>query len=85
MLIIKILNFKLVIMQNIKIQKTLLVKDILKIGMKKFLQLKKLKIQYHGQMLLMISMVKKLLEHFMKKKLSKNKPKRIQDKKVIEK
>ena len=29
--------------------------------------LAKLKIQFHGYMLLMISMVKKLLEHFMKK------------------
>ena len=34
---------------------------------KTFLQLKKLKIQFHGHMLLMISIVKKLLEHFMKK------------------
>ena len=32
-----------------------------------FLLLVKLKIQFHGHMLLMISMVKKLLEHFMKK------------------
>ena len=32
------------------------------------LLLVKLKIQFHGHMLLMISMVKKLLEHFMKKK-----------------
>ena len=29
--------------------------------------IKKLKIQFHGHMLLMISIVKKLLEHFMKK------------------
>ena len=29
--------------------------------------IKKLKIQFHGRMLLMILMVKKLLEHFMKK------------------
>ena len=36
-------------------------------GLKKFLLLVKLKIQFHGHMLLMISMVKKLLEHFMKK------------------
>ena len=34
---------------------------------KKFLQLKKLKIQFHGHMLLMTLMVKKLLEYFMKK------------------
>ena len=35
--------------------------------LKKFLRLKKLKIQFRGHMLLMILMVKKLLEHFMKK------------------
>ena len=34
---------------------------------KKFLFLVKLKIQFHGYMLLMISMAKKLLEDFMKK------------------
>ena len=38
-----------------------------KIGLKKFLSLKKLKIQFHGHMSLMILMVKKLLKHFMKK------------------
>ena len=38
-----------------------------KIGLKKFLLLKKLKIQFHGHMSLMILMVKKLLKHFMKK------------------
>ena len=42
-------------------------KDIHQIGLKKFLLLVKLKIQFHEHMLLMISMVKKLLEHFMKK------------------
>ena len=36
-------------------------------GSKKFLLLVKLKIQFHGHMSLMISMVKKLLEHFKKK------------------
>ena len=41
------------------------------IGLKKFLWLKNLKILFHGHMFLMISMVKKLLEHFMKKKLQK--------------
>ena len=35
--------------------------------LKKFLLLKKLKIQFHGNISLMILMVKKLLEHFMKK------------------
>ena len=43
---------------------------------KKFLWLKKLKIQFHGHILLMISMVKKLLERFMRKncktEISKN-------------
>ena len=38
--------------------------------------IKKLKIQFHGHMLLMILMVKKLLERF-KKKISKDKSKRI--------
>ena len=36
-------------------------------GEKNFLELKKLKIQFLGHMLLMISKVKELLEHFMKK------------------
>ena len=47
--------------------KTFLLKDIHQIGLEKFLLLVKLKIQSHGHMLLMISMVQKLLEHFMKK------------------
>ena len=63
----KILNWKLVIVSEYQNTKTFLLKDILKIGQKKFLLLVKLKIQFHGHMLLMISMVKKLLEHFMKK------------------
>ena len=44
---------------------------MLQIGLKKFFWLKKLKILFHGHMLLMISMVKKLLEHFMKKNYKK--------------
>ena len=63
----KILNLKLVIVSEYQNIKTFLLKDVLKIGQKKFLLLVKLKIQFHGHMLLMISMVKKLLEHFMKK------------------
>ena len=51
--------------------KTFLLKDILQIGLKKFLWLKKLKIMFHGHMLPMISMVKKLLVHFMKKNYKK--------------
>ena len=39
---------------------------ICQIGQKKYLLLRKLKILYHGHMLLMILMVKKLLVHFMK-------------------
>ena len=52
--------------------KTFLLKDIHQIGLKKFLLLVKLKIQFHGHMLLMISMVKKN---------SKRLIKRIQDRK----
>ena len=46
--------------------KNFLLKVILQIDLKKFLLLKKLKIQFHGHMSLMILMVNKLLEHFMK-------------------
>ena len=60
---IKILNLKLVVMLEYQTTKTFLLQDILQIGQKKFLCLKKLKILFHGHMLLM----KKLLEHFMKK------------------
>ena len=42
-------------------------KDTHQTGVTKFLYLKKLKILFHGHVLLMISMVKKLLEHFMKR------------------
>ena len=45
--------------------KTLL-KDFLQVDVKTFLQLKKLKTQFHDYILLMILMVKKLLEPFMK-------------------
>ena len=47
--------------------KNILLEDTHQIGLKKLLLLIKLKIQFHGQMLLMILMVKKLSEHFMKK------------------
>ena len=50
---------------RISIHRNISLKDSLHIGLKKFLLLKKLKIQFH--MLLMISMAKKLLEHFIKK------------------
>ena len=52
------------------------VKDLVQIGVKKFLWLKKLKILFQGHMVLMISMVKKLLEHVMinnyKKQINKD-------------
>ena len=38
-----------------------------KVGLKKLLLLVKLKMLFHGHMLLIILMVKKLLEHFMEK------------------
>ena len=47
--------------------KIFLLKDTYQIGLKKFLLLVKLKILFHGHILLMILMVKKLLEYFMKK------------------
>ena len=47
--------------------KIFLLKDILQISLKKFLWSNKLKMQFHGHMLLMILKVKKLLELFMKK------------------
>ena len=47
--------------------KKFLLKDARQISLKKLLLLVKLKIQFHGHMLLMISMVKKLLEPFVKK------------------
>ena len=65
--------------------KAFLLKAILQIGLKKFLLLKKLKIQYHGHMLLMILMVKKLLEHFMKKNCKTTNQKRFRIEKVIKK
>ena len=51
--------------------KNILLEDTYQIGLKKLLLLIKLKIQFHGHMLLMILMVKKLLEHFMKKNCKK--------------
>ena len=74
-LMIKILHLKLVIMQEYQNTKTFLLKAINQIGLKKFLQLNKLKIQFHGHML-MILIVKKLLKHFMKK-IAKDKSTRI--------
>ena len=53
-------------------------------GLKNFLSLKKLKIQFHGHILLIISMMNKLLEHFMKKNYKRLINKNLKQKKVIE-
>ena len=50
----KILNSKFVIVPEYQNTKTFLLKDIQKTGQKKFLSLAKLKIQFHGLMLLVI-------------------------------
>ena len=47
--------------------KNIFAKDKHQTGLKKLLLLVKLKIKFHGHMLLMILMVKKLLKHLMKK------------------
>ena len=56
----KIQKLKLVTMSEFLNIKTFFLKDTCQIGLKKFLLLIKLKMQFHGHMLLMISMVKKL-------------------------
>ena len=66
-LMIKIENLKLVIMSEFLNTTIFLIRDIHQIGLKKFLLLVKLKIQFLGRKLLISSMVKKLLEHFMEK------------------
>ena len=65
--IIKILDLKLVIMLKFLSFKRSLLKDILLIDQNKFLLLVKLIIQFHGHMLLMISMMKRLLAPSMRK------------------
>ena len=67
----EILNLKLVIMSEFLSTRIFLLKDMFLIGQKKFLQLKKLKILYHGHMLLMILKMKRLLEVFIKKNCRK--------------
>ena len=67
-------KFKVCDYVRISKTKIFLLKVTCQFGLEKFLMLVKLKIQIHGHMLLMISMVKKLLEHFMRnncKKLTK--------------
>ena len=58
-------------MLEYKTTKTFLLKDIPQIGLKNFLELKMLKILFHGHKLLTILMVKKLMELFMKKSCKK--------------
>ena len=66
-LMTKILNLKLAIVSEFLDKTIFSLKDTHRIGLKKILLLLKLKIPFHGHMLLMITMQKKLLEHFMKK------------------
>ena len=79
----KILNLKLVIMLEFENIKTFLLKDVLQIDQNKFLLLIKLKIQFLGLMLLVIWMVKKLLDVFMKKNCKKTNQKEFRTEKVL--
>ena len=54
-------------------------------GLKKSLWLKKLKKQFHGHMLLTISMVKELLEHLSEKEQEKTNQQEFRTEKVIKK
>ena len=54
-------------MEELLSTKIFLLKNTHQIGWKKFLLVVKLKIQFHEHLLLIMSMVKKPLEHFMKK------------------
>ena len=56
----KILNLTLVIVSEYQNTKTFLLKDARKIGLRKFLLLAKLRIQFLGLMLLVILMVNQL-------------------------
>ena len=64
-------------------KKTFLLKDMLQIGLKKVFWLKKLKILFHGQVLLTISVVKKLSEHFIKESYKKQVNKNLRNKKLL--
>ena len=68
---IKVLNFRKVIMWEYQNTKAFLLKDILQAGLKKSFWLVKLTKLSHGHMLLMILMVSKLLGHFMEKNCKK--------------
>ena len=72
-------------MEELQNTKTFKLKDALPTGLKKFLQLKKLKIEFHEHMLLMISMVKILLGTFYKKELQKTNQQEFRIQKVIKK
>ena len=67
-LIIKILNFKLLILLEYQYiyKKTFLQNTMFQIGLNRFLSLQKLTILYLGHMLLIISMEIELLELYMK-------------------
>ena len=67
----KILNLKLVAMLEFQNVETFLLKDMLQISQKKLLLLIKLKMQFHGLMLLVTWMAKKLLE-VLRKGVAKN-------------
>ena len=66
-LMIKIENLKYGIMLGFLSRKIFLQKDTHQIDLKKFLLLVRLKKKFHGHMLFMLLMVKKLQKHFMKK------------------
>ena len=67
----KIINLKLMIQLEYQNIKRFLQKAIFQIDLKKFLLLQKLKILFHGHMLLVILKVKQLLERFTKKNYKK--------------
>ena len=68
----KILNFKLVILLEYQNMKIFLQKDMLEIGQKKFLLLQKLQTLCNGHMLLAILNAKKFTKSFTKKNSKKN-------------
>ena len=67
----KILTLELNIKLEYQNTKTFFLKDMLQIGLIKLFWSKKVKVLFHGHMLLMISMMKKILERFMKKNYKK--------------
>ena len=82
-IMIKILNLKLVLLLEYQSIKIFLQNIMFKIGLKKYLWLKKLKTLYCEHMLLMILAEKKLLERFTKKNCKKQIKKSLELKKVI--